>query len=176
MNSKLLLQAIENFRQHLLNSFDSFNSAYELYKVEANSRKDEFTEDFIDYFGDWAQSNWELLVERVVCSNNESLMIYGSGSDYECGAHSRVFYHSIKPTHQIVCLAKSSAIDIFTGNEIDLSKYEFDSFVSTNGSTYDISPPFNHIYLTEKGALGGDYKIAVVPIEQITLQAQEIES
>ena len=75
MNNKLLSQAIENFRQHLLNGFDSFNSAYELYSVEASSRKDEFTEDFVDYFGDWAQSNWELLVERVVCSNNELLML-----------------------------------------------------------------------------------------------------
>lgn len=50
-----------------------------------------FLVSFEEYFDDWAQANWELLVERVVCSNNESLVIYGSGSDYEAAAHSRVF-------------------------------------------------------------------------------------
>ena len=127
------------------------------------------------YFYDWAQASWELLVERIVCSPNESFVIYGSGSDYEADIHSRVFFHKAEATHEIICLSKSTAIDSISGAEVDLTMFDFDAFVSINEEWFDISPPFNHILLTEKGAVEADYVQVVVPIDQVSLRAQKIE-
>lgn len=175
MNNDLLPQAIDNFRSNLLCAFDSMTSAYEIYANEANSRENDFAVSFEDYFYDWAQANWELLVERVVCSPNETFVIYGSGSDYEAGIHSRVFFHKAEATHEIICLAKTSAIDSISGAEVDLTRYDFDAFVSVDKEWFDISPPFNYILLTEKEAVGCDYVQVVVPIEQVNIRAQKIE-
>jgi hypothetical protein len=175
MNNDILPQAIDNFKCHLVNSFDSIKLAYNVYENEANSRENDYAVSFDEYFYDWAPASWELLVERVVCSPNESFVIYGPGSDYEADRHCRVFFHEAEATHEIICLSKSSAIDHISGKEVDLTMFNFDAFVSANEGWFDISPPFNHILLTEKGAMGGDYVQVVVPIGQVNFRAQKIE-
>lgn len=173
MNNELLNSCIDNFISMLNLNFDLVNKSYKAHKVECE-KSDSFLVPFSDFFDDWAQANWELLVERVVCAPNESLVIYGSGSDYEAAAHSRVFFQKAQATHEIVCNS-SRAIDWISEKEIDLSKFEFEDFVSVSGEWFDVSPPFDHIHLTEKLAVGGDYAQVVIPRNQIKFSAVAIE-
>ncbi|KZW99476.1 hypothetical protein JL49_17130 [Pseudoalteromonas luteoviolacea] len=173
MNVELLTPAMENFRNQLVAGFEMIKFAYERYAKEAENRSDDFAVSFDDFFHDWAQSNWELLVERVICNPNESLIIYGTGSDYEADKHSRVFFHNAVPTHEIICVAKTQAIDWISGRVVDLSKFEFDGFVSTSGEWFDVSAPFEHVLLSEKGVTS-NYQQVIVPKEQIEWQVNEI--
>ena len=165
MNETQLKPSIENFRQQLNISFSIVESAYQLY-VSA-SHENETVENFDDFYHDWAQSNWELLVERVICSSLESLSVYGSGSDYELATHSRVFFHSLQPTHEVICVSQNKAIDSIEGECIDLTLYSFEGFVTMRKGWFHISPPFDHVLLSEKGVYGSAYRQAVIPLEQI---------
>ncbi|GGI92831.1 hypothetical protein GCM10007978_33050 [Shewanella hanedai] len=149
-------------------------SAYKTYVDAANSRENDFAVSFDDFFHDWAQSNWELLVERTVCSPQESLVVYGRGSDYEADTHSRVFFQKLKPTHEVICRAKETAIDFFTGTRVDLSKFDFDGFVSIEGGLYSIDCPLDHILFTEKDGTV-DYQMVIIPINQIEWSVEAIE-
>jgi hypothetical protein len=173
MNFALLPSAIENFRNHLSFGFESVKLAYESYEREANGRSDDFAASFEDFFHDWAQSNWELLVERLVCEPQESLVVYGAGSDYEADKHSRVFFHASKPTHEIACVAKDQSIDWITGEVVDLSNFEFDGFVSINGEWFGIQAPFDNVLFSEKNVTG-NYQQVVIPLEQVKWQINKI--
>ncbi|MFT6587259.1 MAG: hypothetical protein ACJAVU_003413 [Cognaticolwellia sp.] len=169
MNNELLNSCIDNFTGFLNQNFELVVKSYEVHKVEIEKNK-YFLVSFDEFFDDWAQANWELLVERVVCSSNESFPIYGSGSDYEAAAHSRVFFHEIAPTHQIVCNS-ACAIDWISKKEIDLSQFDFESFVSRFEGWFDVIPPFDHVLFCEKGAVGGNYLQVVIPREQLNFCA-----
>jgi hypothetical protein len=173
MNNELLNSCIDNFIGFLRVNFDLIEKSYEAHKLEAELN-DYFLISFSDYFDDWAQANWELLVERVVCSSKESIEIYGSGSDYEAAAHNRVFFQKAQATHDVVC-SSSCAIDWISKAEIDLSNFQFDCFVSISGEWFQELPPFDHVLLTEKGAVGGDYVQVVIPREQVVFSSQAIE-
>ena len=84
-----------NFRQVLLAGYP----AWERSATHALQADRGFLDEAFD---DWAQANWELLVERPLCAVSEFLTIYGSGSDYERLRYSRVFFHDAVPTHAIV--------------------------------------------------------------------------
>ncbi len=170
MNEKLLNKSIENFRQQLNSGFAHLKESYKSYASENNVRKDYFIVDFDDFFHDWAQSNWELLVERVVCGVQESLVIYGSGSDYEAADYSRVFFHSLQPSHEVICVSLDKAIDSFTNEEVDLSLYSFEGFVSLDNGLCDTAPPFNFVMFHERRVYGGGYRHVVIPLEQITFK------
>lgn len=67
---------VMNFRQVLLDGYPAWERAA---TVALNADRG-----FLDEaFDDWAQANWELLVERPLCGVGEFLEIYSSGSDYE---------------------------------------------------------------------------------------------
>ncbi|WP_404389399.1 hypothetical protein [Pseudoalteromonas phenolica] len=173
INQELLPLAIENFRSILNSGFSSILASYESYAKEADSRDRDFAVCFDDYFHDWAQSNWELIVERTVCSNESSLVIYGCGSDYEAAAHSRVFFHSIAPTHEITCNKGQLVTDLFTSEGVDLLKYDFEGFVSFRDGIYDLSPPFDHILFTEKEFEGCERHV-VISLNGVIWSAVEI--
>lgn len=173
MNIMPLNTVINNFIDFLNANYQLITESFETYKLKAE--KDHFfVVSFEEYFYDWAQANWELLVERVVCSPNESLVVYGSGSDYEAAGHSRVFFHNAEPTHKLICVAKSAVIDLLSETEVDLTQFDFDSFVSIDGGWFDISPPFDHILLAEKDAHAGDYQQIVIPLNQVSFCVKEI--
>ncbi|MBU0913480.1 MAG: hypothetical protein KKF22_13175 [Gammaproteobacteria bacterium] len=172
MNIEFLNSCIANFISFLNANYQLVTQSYEMHKFHAEQEK-LLLVSFEEYFDDWAQANWELLVERVVCSTNESFVIYGSGSDYEAAAHSRVFFHNVKPTHKIVCFAKSTVMDRLSKTEVDLTKFDFDAFVTSDGKWFNVSPPFDHVLLTEK-AVVGNYQQIVIPIEQINFGVQKI--
>ena len=174
MNSNLLPKAIDNFRDHLIDGFVSLQSAYNAYKVEAEYRANDFPVSFEDFFHDWAQANWELLVERLICGPAESLVIYGAGSDYEAGAHSRVFFHDLTPTHEVACIGIGETIDVLRSEAFDITVFGFEGFVSLSDGQYDFSPPFDHILLSERQAVGRNYMQVVVPLNQVGWQVNEI--
>lgn len=174
MNIEFLDSSIDNFIRFLNTNYQLVTQSYEMLKLKAEKEKF-FLVSFEEYFYDWAQANWELLVERVVCSPNESFVVYGSGSDYEAARHSRVFFHKAEPTHEIICVAKSTVLDWISEAEVDLTKFDFDAFVSIYEKWFDISPPFDHILLTEKGAVGGNYQQIVIPFEQINISVKKIK-
>ena len=173
MNNDLLNSCIDDFIKYLNTNFELVLKSYNSHKSEADKNEIN-TVTFDEYFDDWAQANWELLVERVVCSYNESLIIYGSGSDYEAAAHSRVFFHDFSPTHQLICKS-NCAIDWITKKEVDLSQFDFESFVSKVDGYFDVKPPFDHVLFCEKGAVGGNYVQVVIPRAQLTFSMQVIE-
>ncbi|MFM2602022.1 hypothetical protein [Vibrio diabolicus] len=173
MSPEYLNSCINSFISLLNQNFEMVVESYSAHKLKSEKHGYVLVS-FDDYFGDWAQANWELLVERVICSPNESLVIYGSGSDYEAAAHSRVFFQEAKATHEIICNS-SYAIDWISKSEVDLSKFDFESFVSRSGEWFDVCPPFDHVLFTEKGAVGGDYLQVVIPRNQLEFSAQAIE-
>lgn len=173
MNIEFLNSCIANFISYLNINYQLVNQSYEMHKFYAEHEK-LFLVSFEEYFDDWAQANWELLVERVVCSTNESFVIYGSGSDYEAAAHSRVFFHNIEATHKIICIAKSTVVDRLSKSEVDLTKFDFEAFVTFDGRWFNMAPPFDHVLLTEQGAIGGSYQQIVIPVEQINFGVQKI--
>ena len=125
---------------------------------------------FIDEaFCDWAQANWELLVERALCGTGQYLDIYASGSDYEMQLHSRVFFREAKPTHAIRCelMAGASAIDLLSDREIQPSTCSFDRFVARNGTWYEDEPPFDYVMLDS------DDTQHVLPVSSVRFVLQE---
>ena len=166
MNPTILETAINNFRQYLIHAYPSFKIAYDIYASGENDRNCS-TESYEDYFHDWAQAVWELLVERITSNNNESLQIYGSGSDYEGGGYARVFFHDLIPTHEIICIPKDKSIDTIMNEEVDLSRFTFEGFVAKIEGWYEYSTPFDHVLLHEREVYGGGYRQIVVPIDQI---------
>jgi len=174
MNEILLHNSIENFRQLLSSSYTGIVSAYKAYELESNSRQNDFADSFDDFFHDWAQSSWELLVERVICSGTDSLKIYGSGSDYEAAAYSRVFFHSLQSTHEVFCISLTKAIDSLTNETVDLSLYSFEGFVTVEQGWFAFAAPFNHVLLNEKNVYGGNYRQVAIPLDQITFKIKII--
>ncbi|MGC4068435.1 MAG: hypothetical protein QM784_28070 [Polyangiaceae bacterium] len=136
-------QAVMNFRDFLCAGYQTWLQSA---RVEPSSRPG----DFLDAFDDWAQANWELLVERHLCRPGDFLVIYGAGSDYEEDRHSRVFFHDALPTQVVVCKASGTVapVDILTDTQVNVTICQFDRFVSLDGSWYASTPPFDHVLLT----------------------------
>lgn len=130
---------------------------------------------FEEFFDDWAQANWELFVERVLCVNGEFLFEYGDGSDYEGDLHARVFFHRQRATHEIVCESSTVILDRISGNPVLLTDFEFESFVTMAEGWYCVSPPFDHALLSKRGEVGLPEQI-VVPLDLLTLTVCPIAS
>ena len=171
MNHDLLGAAVENFRLCLNGGFHSLKVAYEIYVTEQELQNQGYWEDFDEFYHDWAQSCWELMVERPISSPGEFLLEYGSGSDY---AGSRVFFRFERATHEVVCIPKGSVKDCIASEPVDLSEFSFEGFVTLKGTWFEISGPFDHVLLDERGKYGGDYRQIVVPLEQVEFGVQEI--
>lgn len=68
-----------------------------------NSKKVPISE--FEFVVDWAQANWELLVEQMICSPGQYIRCYGQGSDgYDerDNNQGRVFFVGEKPTHEVL--------------------------------------------------------------------------
>jgi hypothetical protein len=109
-----------------------------------------------------------------VCSNQETLTVYGYGSDYEAALHSRVFFHKANATHEVRCISEK-AIDWITDEVVDLSQFEFEGFVSVANDWFEVSPPFDHILFIEKEVKDNVYQQIVIPREQVIFTAQSIK-
>ncbi len=157
-------EAIINFRDFLCGS-------YEVWQKSARAIVSREQTTMEEVYGDWAQANWELLVERVICETGEWLDLYGSGSDYEEAAHSRVFFREIAhPVREIAVKPLSEPlIDLLTGNPVDFSVASFEELVTLAGTWYHAAPPFDHVLLRE-----GD-SLFLVPVSEIRFITRKIK-
>ncbi|OAJ93108.1 hypothetical protein [Vibrio bivalvicida] len=169
MDQALFHRTLLSFVENLNRNFEHLNEHFVLYE-EKEKRTNGYADSFEEYFDDWAQANWELLVERVVCRYDEFLVSYGNGSDYESMLHDRVFFHNAEPTHKVVCSSKNEIVDYLSGEIVELSDYEFECFVSAHDKIYSITPPFEHILLSKYGeSVCGEDGIRYFPLEQLVV-------
>jgi hypothetical protein len=139
--------AIRNFRECLVAGYPAWRKAAAAALEQNRGYLDEA-------FDDWAQSQWELLVERVVLGPEDFLEVYGSGSDYEMQIYSRVFFYEAQPTYDIFVESTRDGCeqDLLSGSGLDPSRLQFDRFVSYRDGHYEDSPPFDYVLLvTRKG-------------------------
>ena len=100
---------------------------------------------------DWAQANWELLVEtpfrELVGFGEAYLEPYGEGADCN-DASSRVWNPRAIPTHRVVCQASEGArmLDLLTGRTVDVTEVPvvFDHFaIKSERGWHEQAPPFD---------------------------------
>jgi len=152
-----------NFRQVLLAGYP----AWERSATQALHMDRGFLDEAFD---DWAQANWELLVERPLCAVGEFLTIYGSGSDYEQQLYSRVFFHNAAPTHAIVVKSTNPpAIDLLKNVAIDLAGCTFERLVARADSWFEDRPPFDHVVVVRAG------KPALLPLTSVRFERERID-
>ena len=151
-----------NFREILIAGYTSWKRAAD-HALDADRG-------FLDEaFDDWAQANWELLVERPLCNVAEFLEIYGSGSDYETQRYSRVFFHDAIPTHAIVVRAAVPVLDILSNTAIDVSEWAFDRLVARVGDWFENRPPFDHV-LVERGPTAALIALSTVRFDCVRIK------
>jgi hypothetical protein len=157
--------AVMNFRAFLSSGYECWlRSAQAALKLDRG---------FIaESFDDWAQANWELLVERPLCVTGEYLDIYGSGSDYEAAAYSRVFFHEGLPTHEIICEAVNGkpVQDLLSNESTIPAQCRFERFVSRFNGWFDDKPPFDHVLLLK------DNKQHLVPLGSVKFVLQRCDT
>jgi hypothetical protein len=133
---------IRGFASFLANSYGSWKATAEMTLNHDKGYLDES-------FDDWAQANWELLVERPLLGTQEYLEIYGSGSDYEMALHSRVFFHDAIATHRVALsvVGSDDLLDVLNDRRIGLADFHFERFVAMKDGFYHDVPPFDHVLL-----------------------------
>lgn len=88
---------------------------------------------YLDY---WLQANWELIVERLLLNRGEQLYPYGFDRSSDC----RYGKSIARPTHRVVCRKHTDSKD----------EFDFLCFVSKNGNSIKIEPPFDLAYVEHK--------------------------
>lgn len=140
----------------LIREFSTFlSSAYSFWRAGADLVLDADKGYLDESFNDWAQANWELLVERPLLGTRQYLEIYSSGSDYEMSIHSRVFFHEAVATHHVGIAPEQGGelSDVLNDRKVLPTDFRFERFVAMKDGFYDDIPPFDHVLLLhpEKG-------------------------
>lgn len=129
--------AVINFHKFLINSYEILKN------IENNEKFEEIQNDFY-------QTNWELLVESIVCtSGKEYLSEYGQGAD--CNPQSsRVSFPDKRANTKVICKKSNQNIeikDIISGNSIEVENYYFNSFMDINDDDIKNSGAYRYIKL-----------------------------
>jgi hypothetical protein len=153
-------EALLNFRAFLVNAYPAWRAAAGEALAHDRVPLDKA-------FDDWAQANWELLVERPLCGTGQFLEIYGAGSDYEAQSFCRVFFRDALPTHKLICeSSRDRPTDLLTDSTIDVAGAMFERLVARSGSWYESLPPFDHVLVRQ-----GDRDL-LVRLEHVTFSMQ----
>lgn len=98
--------------------------------------------------GSFMQANWEILVEQIICSENENLESYYGGADiYD--EFDRVSFPENEPNVKIILKSKGVIIELISNKSIEFDDLEFCRFVSFDGFFYSDEPPFSHVLVEE---------------------------
>jgi hypothetical protein len=129
-----------------------------------------------EFMSDWAQANWELLVEtafrELAGFGGAFLEPYGEGADCN-DASSRVWMPSATPTHQLVCRSRDGIgmHDLLTGKWIEPANAHvlFDHFAArSEHGWHEPAPPFDCVL----GFM--DNQEVLVSVDQLSFAAEEI--
>ncbi len=127
-----------------------------------------------DVLADWAQANWEFVVEAAVSVNGRIFLEpYGDGAD--CNAiGSRVWMPGAASTHVVNCAPRQGdeSIDMLSGNTIRFPERGFpvDRFAALRADGwFEETPPFEHVLVT---ALGQE---ALFPLSDLQFLLQVAE-
>ena len=139
--STSLTDVMRRFAQFLSASWDAANT------VASSMERFDSTE----LMSDWAQANWELLVEtpfrELTGCLEANLEPYGEGAD--CNeASSRVWSPGGLPTHRVECRPAHGApmLDLLTGSTLDATAVPvvFDHFaIESEHGWHEQAPPFD---------------------------------
>ena len=104
---------------------------------------------------DWAQANWESIVEASLSSGAQPvhLVVYGNGADIH-GASSRFSFPDDRVTHEVRCRpVTGDVVDHLSGVPLvdNPDGYGLDRFVSWDGQWYVEAPPFDCALVTMAG-------------------------
>lgn len=158
----------------VIREFSKFLSdAYSFWRAGAGFVLDADKGYLDESFNDWAQANWELLVERPLLGTQEYLEIYSSGSDYEMDIHSRVFFHDAVATHHVVITSDQGEDlpDTLNDRRIVAADFRFERFVAMADGFYDDIPPFDHVLLLHD--VRGYDDVAVVHQNQLRFTIEQ---
>lgn len=129
-----------------------------------------------EFMADWAQGNWELLVETAFREKagfgNAYLEPYGEGADCN-DASSRVWLPRALASHRVVCRARKSVptIDLLTGRDIDVTRgpVVFDRFATgSDRGWYEEAPPFDCVL-----AYHGEHEV-LLKVDEISFVVEAI--
>jgi len=101
-----------------------------------------------EFFDDWAQANWEMLVECSIHPKAQVVLeIYGGGADCN-DPFSRVWRPEAKATHQVHCEAgnKQKMVDVLLGQEIK-GPAIIEELCTIENEWVSKKPPFDHVVL-----------------------------
>jgi hypothetical protein len=119
------------------------------------------------YWNDWAQANWEALVEAMLPRDlTARLRVYGDGA--VCNGHrSRILAPRLAETHVIVCRPRGDLRprDLLGDTVVhpDTPRLIFDRFVTIDGDRAVEAPPFDCVRV-----LTPDEHGLVLPIDAVT--------
>jgi hypothetical protein len=104
--------------------------------------------DFEDWWCDWTQANWELLVEAAVpWTERVRMEVYGDGADCHPSS-SRVTLPEATATHRLVCVPSGQLPlknELRGSSPHGHSELVFDRFVALDGTWYREAPPFDMV-------------------------------
>ena len=149
-------------------AFRDFLNAGFTFQEKMNSKKNpDAPMKQVDFFHDWAEANWELLVERMICTTGQFLRVYGYGSDYEEQSHSRVFFQKELVTHEIYCRPKTGdkVSEWGVNRAIKIDDRSFFGFAAGLGNYFEEKPPFNLVQLG-----GREKDFTLVKVEDVIFE------
>jgi hypothetical protein len=131
-------------------------------QLQTNEHLDEYEIEVL--LNNWFQFNWEILVERSICSDEEFIEYYNEGADVFDESY-RITHQNVEPTHKIICksISKNPLIDVLSGKVIDLKENDFICFVNFDGMQYSFGSEFNFgLFEDEEGVF------SVIDIKHLT--------
>lgn len=153
---------IKNFSNFLNNSFEQIYGISQ--KIELERRNIVLADKIENGFLQFA---WEMIVESVLCTGQDSLVPYGDGADFY-GRSSRVTYPDKLATHCIK-VHTNNAKDLLL-NKISAEKsLDFIKLVTYNGEYYSQKPPFDFVLCDDS-----DGNRMVYSLSEVNLVLEEI--
>jgi hypothetical protein len=158
-------------QERLSSSLQAFRRVLSLGWAEVEAAQARSGEPFLT--DDWAQSTWELLVERAFPAEARIFLEpYGAGADCN-GASSRITFPEAQPTHGVFCFARSGAAvrDLLSGQPLELPAggVLLDEFVTWDGRWYQRASPFDSARMPLQGG-----REAVVPLEDVRFELRAV--
>ncbi len=155
MSERLLEPALRTFLEVLCSNWASIGALANLKQTDPEQ-----------FRADWAQANWEAIVEAAVSTGQVFVEPYGDGAD--CNAvGSRVWMPGVRSTHAVSCypVVGRRAVDRLMGEEITFPDGGLlvDRFACpTEEGWYSERPPFDHVLTRSAGEREALFRLSEV--------------